>query len=204
VRRPLRGARAAAGVALGLLGSLVLANPGATAPPESDEAFTQVLQLLAARRHGHVSFTEVHTLAMLERPLESSGELFYDAPDRLEKRTLKPKAEDLLLDKGMLRAQRGTHVRVLSLRDYPQALPFVESLRATLAGDRAALERYFTVTFAGTPDHWTLELAPTDSTLARSVQQVRIVGERDRLSTVEIREADGDSSLLSLGPELNP
>jgi len=31
-------------------------------------------------------FTEMQHLAMLERPLESSGELLYDAPDRLEKR----------------------------------------------------------------------------------------------------------------------
>jgi len=35
----------------------------------------------------------VQQLAMLERPLQSSGELLYDAPDRLEKRTLKPKAQ---------------------------------------------------------------------------------------------------------------
>ncbi len=30
-------------------------------------------------------------------PIESSGELRYDAPDRLEKRTLKPRAETLVL-----------------------------------------------------------------------------------------------------------
>jgi hypothetical protein len=32
-----------------------------------------------------VSFTEVHISSILDRPLTSSGELFYDAPDRLEK-----------------------------------------------------------------------------------------------------------------------
>ena len=37
----------------------------------------------------------------------SSGELFYDAPDRLEKRTLTPSAESLVLDHGVLTAQRG-------------------------------------------------------------------------------------------------
>ena len=62
----------------------------ATAAP----AFDELMALLAARRHGHVSFTEVHEMAMLKAPLTSSGELFYEAPERLEKRTLDPEARD--------------------------------------------------------------------------------------------------------------
>ena len=62
--------------------------------------------LLAQRKHGHVTFVEQHFLAMLDRPLESSGELLYDAPDRLEKRTLRPKPETLLLEQGVLSAHR--------------------------------------------------------------------------------------------------
>src|SRR2546429_7311569 len=36
----------------------------------------------------------------LFRSLESSGELLYDAPDRLEKRTLNPRAETLVLERS--------------------------------------------------------------------------------------------------------
>jgi hypothetical protein len=171
-----------------------------TAPPALDE----LLQLLAARRHGHVTFTEVQQLAMLDRPLESSGELLYDAPDRLEKRTLKPKAQTLILEHGVLTARRGHRTHVMELRDYPQVVPFVESIRATLAGDRAALERYFRVQFDGTLAHWTLLLVPVDATLAGAVKDIRIEGERDVVRTVEIRQSDGDRSLLSIGPEVPP
>ena len=45
----------------------------------------RLMGLLAQRKHGHVTFVEQHFLALLDRPLESSGELLYDAPDRLEK-----------------------------------------------------------------------------------------------------------------------
>jgi outer membrane lipoprotein-sorting protein len=182
-----------------LAAALPAAAQSATAP-----ALDQVLQLLAAQRHGHVSFTEVHQLAMLERPLKSSGELLYEAPDHLEKRTLQPRAEVLLLDHGVLTAQRGHHRYVLSLRDYPQVVPFVESIRATLAGDRAALERFFTLKFTGSVDHWTLTLLPTDATVARTVKQIRIEGERGAIHTVEIAETDGDASVLTIGPELSP
>jgi hypothetical protein len=192
-------------VALAAVAALAAAS-GASGAAEASEAaaLEQVLQLLAAHRHGHVTFTEVQQLAMLERPLESSGELLYDAPDRLEKRTLEPKPEDLLLEHGLLTIQRGGRHRVLSLHDYPQAVPFVESLRATLAGDRAALERYFTWQFSGTLDDWTLGLVPRDATLARTVQRVSIRGERDAIRSVEIRQSDGDTSLLHIGREISP
>ncbi len=47
---------------------------------------------------GGWSFVEQHFLALLKRPVESSGELIYDAPDRLEKRTIEPRPETLVLE----------------------------------------------------------------------------------------------------------
>jgi len=192
--------------ALVLSAAVALAAPGVStaAEPGSADALDQVLQLLATHRHDHVTFTEVHQLAMLDHPLQSSGELLYDAPDRLEKRTLAPKPEDLLLEHGVLTVQHGSRRRVLSLQDYPQLVPLVESIRATLAGDRAALERYFTVQFSGTLANWTLELRPYDAKIAHTVQKIRIHGERDLIRTVEIRQSDGDASLLTIGPEVSP
>jgi hypothetical protein len=176
----------------------------AAEPAVGPVALDELMQLLAQRRHSHVGFTEVQQLAMLDQPLHSSGELFYDAPDRLEKRTLEPKPEDLVLDHGTLIMQRGNRRRTLSLRDYPQAAPFVESIRATLAGDRPALEQYFAPQLSGTLAGWALELTPRDATVRRSVERIRISGERDAIRTVEIRQRDGDVSLLSIGPELHP
>jgi len=192
--------RSGAGVLILALAAACAAAAQSASPPALDE----LLQLLAARRHGHVTFTEVQQLAMLDRPLESSGELLYEAPDRLEKRTLKPKAQTLILEHGVLTARRGHRTHVMALRDYPQVLPFVESIRATLAGDRAALERYFRVQFDGTLGAWTLRLVPVDTTLAGAVKDIRIEGERDAVRTVEIRQSDGDRSLLSIGPEVRP
>jgi hypothetical protein len=191
-----------------LSGVLVVGgHPLACGAAESDDetaAFDQLLKILGERRHDHVTFTEVQELAILDQPLHSSGELLYDAPDRLEKRTLEPRREDLLLDHGVLSVERDHRRRSVSLRDFPQAAPFIESVRATLAGDRAALARYFTMRFSGTLAHWTLELVPADATLKRSVQHIHITGETDRIRTVEIRQSDGDTSIITIGPEVAP
>ena len=176
------------------------ATTAQAAAPSQD--LDSLMGLLAQRQHGHVSFTEKHFLAVLDRPVESSGELLYDAPDRLEKRTLKPKPETLVLQHGVITAQRGRHTYTLNLSDYPQIVPLIDSIRATLAGDRASLERLFKVTFDGALEQWTLVLAPSDPAVAKSVREIRIEGARDAIHTVEIQQADGDRSLLTIGPDV--
>jgi hypothetical protein len=168
------------------------------APRSGTGDLDMVMGLLAMRRHGRVEFIEQHFLAVLNRPIESSGEMRYDAPDRLEKRTLEPRAETLLLDGGELTIERHGHRRQLDLHSHPEILPFVESIRATLAGDRSALERMFEVTFAGSVQRWSLVLEPLDAKLSHTVKQVQIEGSKDQLLRVEIRQADGDRSLLTL------
>jgi outer membrane lipoprotein-sorting protein len=157
-----------------------------------------VMHLLASRHHGEVSFVEQQFMSLLKRPVESSGELIYDAPNRLEKRTLEPHPESLVVVGDVLTIQRGHRSHVLELKSYPQILPFVESIRATLAGDRGSLERVFRLEFAGSLERWTLVLIPLDTQVAKTVSQIQIDGARNDLMKVEIRQADGDRSLMTL------
>lgn len=175
----------------------------ATAPANADE-LDRLMSLLAQRTHGQVSFVEEDHLALLDRPARSSGELRYDRPDRLEKRTLVPRAASLLLENGSVTIEARGRKHVVALRDYPQIAPFVESLRATLAGDRHALEQVFGVNFEGTLERWTLTLTPLDSKHEGVVKQIRIEGANDALRTVSILQADGDTSVMTLGASLPP
>ena len=180
------------------------ANTPVGAAPADLRDLDQVMGMLAMRQHGRVEFIEQQFLAVLSHPIESSGELRYDAPDRLEKRTLKPHAETLVLTGGVLSVERANSRRVMDLHTYPQVLPFVESIRATLAGDRKALERLFRLDFTGSVSRWTLTLVPLESKVKQSVSQVRIEGAGDQLLRVEIRQPDGDRSLMTLRPSTLP
>jgi len=167
----------------------------ASPPPQ---ALADLMQRLAARQHAHASFLERQTLAVLDRPLESSGELFYDAPDRLEKRTLTPKPESLILDHGRLEIHRGSRTWSLALRDAPQIAPFIDSLRALLAGALPELEQAYVLSFAVEGSQWTLELVPREAKLAALIARLRITGSGELLESVEIRRADGDRSLMTV------
>jgi len=169
--------------------------PGARA---ASADLDELMRLMTARRHGEVDFIEQHFLAMLKRPVESSGIMIYDAPRRLEKRTQEPRPETLLLDGDALTVERRGQTRVLDLKAYPAILPLVESMRAVLAGDSGTLERLFTMQFAGSLSHWMLTLVPRDARVASKISKVRIEGVQNNLVTVEIVQVDGDRSLMTL------
>jgi hypothetical protein len=169
-----------------------------------DVGLAEVLQGFTQRTHAHSNYVEQQFLQVLRRPLESRGELRYDAPDRLEKQALEPRAETLIAAGNVLTLQRGSHRHVLALADYPQIAPLILGMRATLAGDRATLERLFQVDFAGSLAHWMLELVPRDAATRRSVARIRIEGSGDDLSRIEIVQTNGDRSLMTLRPSPAP
>src|SRR4029077_16319597 len=87
---------------LALIFAAVAISPAQAASGAPMGDLDEVMRLLSMRRHGRVEFIEQHFLALLKPPVESSGEMRYDAPDHLEKRTLLPRPENLVLDGGKL------------------------------------------------------------------------------------------------------
>jgi len=158
----------------------------------------QLMQSLAKIKFGRASFVEKKYLAMLDRPVESSGELSFAAPDHLEKRTLRPQPENMVLDGGTLRIERGNQSYTLPLQQYPELAGFIDSIRGTLAGDRKALERAFSLKLEGNAGRWTLLLKPADASMARAVHLIRIGGAADEVRSVEIIQTDGDRSVMSI------
>jgi outer membrane lipoprotein-sorting protein len=164
----------------------------------ADWDIDQLMRSLAQIRSDHAGFVEKKFIAILEQPVESSGELFYTAPDYLEKRTLRPKPESMILDHGTLVIERGRKKHALQLQDYPELAAFIDSIRGTLAGDRKALERNYRLTLDGTAERWTLQLLPLDEKMQTVVKRIRIAGMGNAVRSIEITQTDGDSSLMRI------
>lgn len=164
----------------------------------ADWSIDQLMQALSKNKQGRATFIEKKYVAVLEWPVESSGELSYSAPDRLEKKTLKPRPETMLLEGGVLTIERGRKKQVLQLQDYPELAGLLDSIRGTLTGDRKALERSFSLKLAGNAKRWTLTLTPTDARLARIVARIDIEGRQDNVSNIEILETGGDRSSMAI------
>lgn len=164
----------------------------------------QLMSELAQTRYSHARFTEKKSIAILDQPVESSGELFYSAPDRLEKRTLKPRYETMLVEGGVLTIERGRKRYRLQLQDYPELAAFIDSIRGTLSGDRRALERNYRLSLDGNAAQWSLQLLPLQPKMLAVVKQIRVKGMRDQVRSIDILQADGDSALMLIDKSDNP
>ena len=64
--------------------------------------------------------------------------------------------------------------------------------RATLTGDRGALERFYTLELSGSAEQWQLVLTPNQPRMAQIISQIRIGGVQALVKTIEFQQADGD------------
>lgn len=160
----------------------------------------QLMKELASHKGGKARFVEKKFISLLDKPVLTTGEMTYTAPDRLEKRTLTPKVETLLLDKDILSIERGQQKLSINLANQPEALAFVDSIRGTLSGNRAALEKNYALHLSGTIDKWVLTLLPSDQKIAALVLRITVSGSKNQVRSIEYLQTDGDRSLLTIEP----
>jgi hypothetical protein len=184
--------------------SLVLAISSALFAPvfAADWQLPDLMKLLAETPAGHATFVEQKFIGMLDKPVESSGELSFTAPDQLEKRTLKPRAEAVILKGDDLTLERGKRSMKMSLQEHPEISAFVESIRATLVGDQRALERVWKVQLDGAPGRWQLVLTPLNAN--GIVNKMRIDGVRGEVRQIDIEQSDGDRSIMTISKIVAP
>lgn len=176
--------------------------PAAIAQTESKSKWdlAQLMQDLRQVKTARGRFVERRYLAILNTPLESSGTLLYIAPGRLEKHMLLPRQESLTLDGDTLlieNKETGQRRRVV-LQEQPVVWAFVESIRATLAGDLQALNRFYEVSLEGDASRWRLRLKPTEPRMREVASEIRVSGNGNWVGVIEILDAGGDRSVMTI------
>ena len=159
-----------------------------------------LFQALGQGKPRRAQFVEKKTIALLDKPVESSGEISFAPPARLEKRTVKPRAERIVIEGDVATIERGNNKQSLRLSQQPGIAALVDSIRSTLAGDLNALVRNYSAAVAGDAARWRLTLRPLDPSLSNIVEHIEIAGSQGVVRTVEIFQADGDRSLMTLTP----
>jgi hypothetical protein len=160
----------------------------------------QLMQSLAQMQASQGRFVEKKYLSVLNKPLESSGTLSFQAPGHLEKHTLVPKVEHLVLDQGVLTIDNESRniKRTLVLQEYPAVWAFVESIRSTLAGDLPTLERFYQIELEGDAAKWRMQLVPREQKTRAVVRQIVITGRGNRVTGIETFESNADHSMMKV------
>jgi outer membrane lipoprotein-sorting protein len=183
--------------------ALLVAGVAALAwPVRAQGAFdlVQLMRTLAQVKAGEATFVEKRSVAMLERTLQSSGRLSFEAPDTFVRETLKPTQEKIAVVGNEVTMSRGTRSRTVPLDSVPEAAVIMEAIRGTLTGNREAIERNFSASVSGTAQRWELELKPNEPRLRELVISVRLTGAQALVREVVVAMADGDRSVMTIDP----
>jgi outer membrane lipoprotein-sorting protein len=160
----------------------------------------QLMLSLSQVKSSKARFVEQKYLAMLTFPAELSGTLIYKAPSRFEKHTLTPNVESMILDQDKIVFENPgkQQKHQLSLQDYPAIRGMVESIRSTLAGDLTTLNRFYNVKLEGNAAKWQLILLPSETKIKFMINEILISGSDNHINTIEIKESEGDRSVMTL------
>lgn len=180
---------------------LVVAISGGGAAPVAAPQWSLDALLAAMSRapKPDLRFVEERHLGYLTEPLIVEGWLRY-AKGRLEKHTLKPREERLVIEGNRVTVAipaTGRRQRLI-LSDYPALEAFAVGMRATMEGDRKALKRLFWPRLEGGRDAWRLELTPQSETTREDLSAVRVTGRGGRIGTIEIVETGGDRIVIRI------
>ncbi len=180
------------------LGLLLFCTFSAQAAEWNLASLMHSLQHQGARQ---ARFSETRTLAILDQPIEQTGLLIFEPPDRLIRRLDPPgnlRAE--IIGNQLTLWQGDERKQTLLLDNVPELLAFSASFRAILSGDSDTLQHYFETHLEGDAQAWSLTLTPRESGLAARIQQIRVEGRGAEIDRYTTLESNGDQTLTRLQP----
>ncbi len=184
--------RRAAMLSLILAVVFTLRVPAAGAQGTAPFDLAHLMARFATVKSASAQFVERRYLHFLKAPLIAKGMLIFTAPNRLEKKTLEPAVENMVVDGDTLTVQRDGQMQTLSLSAYPQIGAFIEGIRATLTGNAVSLQRIYQTDLQGNPSGWLLQLQPRDPAMQAVVQSISISGSGNVIDRIQTIEHDGD------------
>lgn len=159
-----------------------------------------LMQELHQAQHPSRHFREVRESELLFAPIRLSGTLTY-TNGRLIKHIQHPFNERYTIegDALMIEKEGQNQAKRIALTDYPPLHTFVTIFRASLEGDKEALQQHYRTEISGNSEQWRLRLIPRDNSMASHLRSVDIEGSGSVIARFIIDEQSGDSSTMELG-----
>ncbi len=159
-----------------------------------------VMNRLSQVKSANADFTEKKFVKLLTAPVESSGTLIYQAPNRFEKHTKKPLEEKMTVERDTVTLEQVARKKkqALFVGSYPARAAIIDGMHGALSGNLAALQQTFNIKVEGNAARWTLNLVPLDAQQLAYINAIRVSGKEDFIDAIEILQSDGDRSVMSM------
>jgi outer membrane lipoprotein-sorting protein len=175
-------------------------------PVYAEDSFSTVMARMKPQEAVSIHYEEVRHLELLDKPWQGSGFLYALPPDRMIKEQWKPNREIMGADgKRLYYYDPSNDVRhSAEMRSDDPMSTHLDAFRALLNGNRELIDSLYRVEFYSAPERWQLTLTAKAREAGAAPAKIVISGLPEQpADKIEMRQADGDRSELSLRPEPN-
>ncbi|MEC9267526.1 MAG: LolA-related protein [Pseudomonadota bacterium] len=162
-----------------------------------DWGLDELGQALADAPNGRIAFREERSIAFLAAPIIVTGYVARQ-DGRIEKHVVAPKRESVILDGSHMEVESDDGWQSYDIDDHPALRGLATALQAGLTGRFEPAEDLFDIDVTGDRAAWAVTLSPKPGPVAEAIEAIALTGMAARIDTIEIREADGDRSLMTL------
>ena len=157
--------------------------------------------------HAKLVFRETRNSAFIVTDLVTEGNIEYRRPDYIEKNTVSPIVEKIVIDGDSMSIEKVVHsrkgddkvqIQKYSVQSHPVLATAVASLRAMLGGDVVRIRKDFEIKLDGSRADWQLNLTPTNPEILKYFDQIALYGSDARIQKVVSIQTNGDQSMLEL------
>lgn len=164
-----------------------------------------VMEGLRGLRHVEATFNETRHSTFLTTPIKLNGTFVYEAPQTFIKETFKPFPEIVTVDHNGVKIEQDkdmqegqSRIQFIAADAHPLVQGLVDSAKATMSGKKELLEARYRLELNGSKENWSVKLVPREKALRKKIESLLFVGNGDLINSVEIRESDGDWSVINL------
>lgn len=157
-----------------------------------------LFQSFSQQKESHVDFDEEKYAFYLAKPLRSSGQLQFTAPDKLYKLISKPEKISQKISGNVLQITQDNNTRTINLDNHPEFSAILGSLKNLLAGNLDALQKNYKLNIEGTRQSWKLHLLPRSEKLSGYIKFIDMHGNNNLLTKIIITESNNDYSVTHL------
>ncbi len=197
-----------------ILLAVLLATPLANHPAHADEAgwtVEKLMQEFSRVNYARLDFVETKQSIFLIIDTVVKGSMEYRAPDYIEKNTVSPLVEQVVIDGDSMVIRRTVAAgksdtmvltRSYSIQSHPLLKATIENIRAILAGNAAMLAKNYILHLQGVRQAWQLSLVPKSKDILDYIASIYLTGAGARIKQVVTTQADGDESTIALDYQL--
>ncbi len=140
-------------------------------------------------------FSEEKKIALLARPLKSSGTIYFARDKGIARTVIKPKPQQVVLTRTTLKIRTEKKTEEVPLDKSKDLKAFALIFPTLLRGERTELEKSFEIGLYGSDkDWWALAFTPKTDSLKKMIKRVVVYGKKTEAFSLQVVEANGDTT----------